>query len=44
MDFQRNGKPRMKEMRTVTLMMRRLIPGLVFRMVLESNSEVESVV
>jgi hypothetical protein len=43
MDFMRSGKPNMKEMRTVRVMMRRLMPGLVFRMVLESNCEVDSV-
>lgn len=44
MDFQRRGKPRTKEMRTVRVMKRRLTPGLVFRMVWESNFEVESVI
>jgi len=34
----------MKEMRTVRVMKRRLTPGLVFRMVLESNCEDESVI
>lgn len=44
MDFQRRGKPNTKEIRTVRVMKRRLTPGLVFRMVLESNCEVESVI
>lgn len=34
----------MKEMRTVRVMKRRLTPGLVFRMVLESNCEAESAI
>lgn len=34
----------MKEMRTVSVMKRRLTPGLVFRIVLESNCEDEPVI
>lgn len=34
----------MKEMRTVSVMKRRLTPGLVLRIVLESNCEDEPVI
>ena len=38
-DFQRKGKAKMKEMRTESVRVRRLSPGLVFLMVLGSKSD-----